>query len=144
MAWNPIADSTTLNGQYHVRVHFSADCMLFNVNSISDDSLLAALADQVVVTQAFSVDLNLVDHTISFSVLPGTTASDARVAVINALAAANGSKLIPCSNLQVGGVEVEGPDSALTPSPTQTISLVAIAIVGLVVVFLVIQTKEAI
>jgi hypothetical protein len=147
--WTSLSDDIALNQGDQIRVNINLDCSLFAPLSQSDIS--AALQQQQAIASVLSVystapwyDPSPLASTIAALINPqqGVSAGDVRAAAMTALSTVNSQKLIPCSGYNIGLIERAAPGSIFQPTPTQTISLVAIAVIAIVVVFLIIQLRE--
>lgn len=149
--WVSIADDVTLNSGDQVRINAALDCGILSfmpksdiVNAVAAETAVSAVLDIVNTAPWYNIDP--IAGTIGIIVKPqqGVSAGDLRNAINTALSSVNSQKMIPCSGFTVGTIERGTPGSALQPTTTQTISLVALAVIAVVVVFLIVQVKEAI
>lgn len=151
VTWTSLSDDVTLSQNDQIQIELDVDCSFFSPLSQSDVS--AAVAAQPNVFSVLGVnngcawyDLSLMCSKILVVVNPqqGVSAGDIRNDANTAISSINSQKLVPCSGFSVGAISRSAPGSIFNPTTTQTISLVALAIIAVVVVFLVIQVKEAV
>lgn len=149
--WSSLSDDVSLNASDQIRVNLNVDCGIFSLLTKSEIS--AAMAEQQAVGSVLDVestkpwyDPSFIASTIAVIINPqqGVTAGDVRNAAYTALSTINSQKMIPCSGFTIGLIERASAGSIFQPTPTQTISLVALAVVAVVVLFLIIQVKEAV
>lgn len=149
--WTSIADDVTVSSSDQIRINVALDCGILSFMSKSDISSAVAAQQAVgnvvdVVSTAPWYNIDPIAATIGIIVNPqqGVSAADLRNAINTAVSLVNSQKMIPCSGFTVGTIERAAPGSAFQPTPTQTISLVAMAVIAVVVVFLIVQVKEAV
>ena len=151
VVWTSVSDDIVFSQSDQVRVNLNLDCGIFSLLSKADiSSAFAQLQSVGSVLDVQSMkpwyDPSIIASAVAVIVNPqqGVSAANLRNDAYTALSSLNSQKLIPCSGFTVGLIERSAPGSVFQPTPTQTISLVALAIIAVVVVFLIVQVKEAI
>lgn len=151
VSWTSLSDDVALSASDQIRIEIDVDCSY--LDPLTAAEITSSLAGQSAIGSVLSVDkacsdfsLTLMCSTIYAVVNPqqGVTAGDIRNAAYTAISSLSSSKLISCTSTVIGPISRSSTQWIPNPTPTQTISLVALAILGIVAVFLVMQVKEAV
>ncbi len=150
MGWQTQPDTQVVTAATPVQVTVETSC--YFGTGINPDTLSAALANDTTgkigsvsgVTEAWSNFLTPNGQTLYAVVFPamdGEVCGDLRNAVTQALVNINQQKTVPCSGFTVTQVATESTGSLLGgilglpsggPSPSTTISLISVAVIGIV------------
>lgn len=149
--WNVLTDQQQVNSGNRVAVHVGMSCIPFTEMSKAD--LASAMGNQIPVQAVEDVQIDqglewlnpfAFGYSIIVNPIDGTYVGDLRQAAANAMSQLNAAKMVPCTGTLVGPITQYQAASPLTPNITQTVSLAALAIIGLVLVFIVIQVKQVV